>query len=342
VDSRRKLTNSHRGRRAFTLIEALVALLMFTVIMASLSLAFRTLTKTETKSSARQDDNAVVRVIFDALRRDIQAAYASTNDPMSVFIANTSPSGGGGNQSATGSDTTTVGSPGILTFTTNSYRIQADELSQQGGAQSTSAIGSNNGNSSNAIPQAGFQIVRYDLDSGSGTLLRSVFTAPNLTLVQAPSPGDPGSILASGITNIQFQFWDPNQNTWRDSWDYEQSNLTTSQANSGTSGAASGTSGGTSAGSSASSSSSSSSTSTATTSYTTLTGTTIGATTGDVTFPSAVQVTVEMRNSNGERVTYSTIIPVAAGIPYMDVSTLKNTSSSTSSSSSSSGSKSGN
>ena len=331
------LTITHRSRRGFTLIEALVALLMFTVIMASLSLAFSTLTKTHNRSTARQDDNASVRVIFDALRRDIQAAYASTYDPMSVFIGNSAGSGGGSSQSSTGSSTTTVGSPGLLTFTTNSYRIQADELNQGGGAQGTSAIGGNAGatDSSNVTPQAGFQIVRYDLESASGNLLRSVFTAPNLTLVQAPSPGDPGSVLASGITNIQFQFWDPNQNTWRDSWDYEQSNLTTSQANSSsaTGGATGGTSAGTSAGTS-------SSTSTASTSYTTLTGTTIGATTGDVTFPTAVQVTIEKLDSNGQRVTYTTIIPVAAGIPYMDVSMLKNAT--TSSSSSSSGSKTGN
>ena len=306
---------------------------MFTVIMSSLSFAFSTLSKTQTSSTAKQEDNASVRVVFDALKRDIQAAYASTTDPASVFIGNSAGSSSGGTSQTGGSaNTTTVSSPGLLTFTTSSYRIQAEELNQAGGAQGTSTIGASGQNGSQTgTPQAGYQVVRYDVDSASGNLLRSVVSVPNLTLVTAPPQGDPGSILASGITSIQFQFWDPVQNSWRDSWDYEQSNITPAQSvSTGTTGATGGTTGGTSAGSTASSSSASNT-------YTTLSGATISASTGDVTFPTAVQITIEKINAYGQRVSYTTIIPIAAGLPYADTSTLKNTTSSSTTSGSGTG-----
>ncbi len=299
-----------RARRAFTLIEALIALIMFGIIMSALSFAFNTVSKAQTGSEAHQADNGSVRVIFDNLRRDIQAGYASTTDPSSVFIGGGTASSGGGTTSSGAQYT--VGSPGLLTLSTSSYRIQADELtttdSSGTGQNASSVSGSLPGQQGSSIPQSGVQLVRYDFDTTTHQFSRSVVTVPNPQLLSPTNPGDPSTTLGTDIVSVTFQFWDPTQNTWRDTWDYEQTvnaqaAASAASASAGSGGAAGSTSGGTANSTAAASTSTSS---------------------GDTSFPSAVQVTIVRQSNGGAQKSYMATFPVVAGTPFTDPSKRKN------------------
>jgi hypothetical protein len=272
--------------------------------MGALSLAFNTVTRAQDSSEVHQSDNGNIRVIFDNLKRDLQDAYASVNDPQSVFVA-------GG--TATGSGQNEIGSPGLLTFSTQNYTILAPELSDPSTANSPSA----QTGSVAANPQSGVQIVRYDLETGSNNLIRSVTTVPNLNLVNAPQPGDPGTIIGTSVVSITFQYWDPIQTMWRTSWDYEQSNLA-SASGTGTTGTTGTTATTATAGASATPAGGIGSTplslqgagQTPATSNSSV----------DTYFPSAVQVTLICRNSAGREVTYMDTFVVVAGQPFTDPS----------------------
>ena len=47
---------------------------------------------------------------------------------------------------------------------------------------------------------------------------------PYLQTLQQATPS-PDNVLASNIISLQLQYWDPTQQNWRDSWDFEQPNL---------------------------------------------------------------------------------------------------------------------
>jgi len=285
LGARRRAPRSARG---FTLIEALISLIMFGVIMGSLSFAFSAARRAQAGSESRLVDNGEVRVIFDALRRDIQAGYASATDPASVFI---------GNSTSTAGSPWTVTTPGLLTLSTSIYRMQVDELNSASGVMTSSQ----NTSAANITPQSSLALVTYDMEPNSGILTRSVVSVPNPQLVTAVEPGDNTVVLGKDVVSITFEFWDPTQNAWETTWDYEQQNQATTSATSGT-----GTGTGTTAATTAASSSSSSSSS---------------ASNVNTTFPQAVQVTLVRTNSRGQRVTYTESFPIIAYTPYVDPST---------------------
>src|SRR5581483_410100 len=108
-----------RGRkqaRGFTLVEALIALVIFGLITFALSMSISVALRAQTVSTERQQDTGEVRAIFGQLNRDLNAASGSLNNPASAFIAG----GSQGGRNATGS--------GLLTLTTLSHRIEADDL----------------------------------------------------------------------------------------------------------------------------------------------------------------------------------------------------------------------
>lgn len=302
-----RLVRSTRARSGFTLIEALVSLIMFAFIMGALSLAFNTVTRAQDSSEVRQNDNGNVRVILDNLKRDIQGAYASANDPQSIFI-------GGG--TATGSGQNEVASPGLLCFSTTNYVIQAAELSDPNNTTSaqSGALATD--------PQSGVQIVRYDLDTGANSLVRSVTTVPNLNLVTEPQPGDPTTIIGKGVVSLTLQYWDPIQNTWRSTWDYEQSNLSSASGGTGTTGAT----GTTQAAGSTTTTQPGGLSSTPLSLQNSGLSTVTPDNSVDTYFPYAVKVTLVVRNSAGKEGTYEDTFVVVAGQPFTDPSSTTATS----------------
>ena len=83
-----------KASRGFTLLEALVALVIFGVLTLSLSLALTTALHAQVYAQQRQQEEGTVRAIFGSLSRDVQAAYVSLSNPAAIFIA-----GGGQSQS---------------------------------------------------------------------------------------------------------------------------------------------------------------------------------------------------------------------------------------------------
>jgi prepilin-type N-terminal cleavage/methylation domain-containing protein len=265
-------------RRAFTLIEVLVALVIFGVITVALSFTFDTALTTQEANTRRLEELGAVRSVFDYMGRDIQQAYASPNFTASSFIASGSQSGP---QSAS--------SGGLLTLMTRGNRLVSDAPTTAGTAPAGPAAAT-----STTDPQSETALVRYDFDPQARTLSRTVVPVPNLQQLQQAVPS--GDTVISGlIDDISLRFWDTTALTWRSDWDYEQQNQQAAAATGagGTTAGVSATSGG--AGASASVSTPGSATST---------------TTGDTMLPSAVEVTVTIRHPDGTTATYVSTIPI--------------------------------
>ena len=264
-----------KAKRGFTLIEAIIALTIFTILIAALSLAMSVALKADSITHQREDDSGTVRAVFDALTRDVQAAFASPNSPASVFIA-----GSGGSSSGS-----SVGGGGLLTLTTLTQHIQADSLTS-GDAQTQDQ---NSAPTSAGGPQSDMALVQYSLVPGSDgtqTLTRSVTPVPNAQLLSQSQNSDPQSsqtALAEHIVDLTLQFYDQNQQTERSDWDYEQANQ---QASNVTSSASGGTS-----------------------------APTTPSTTGDSVLPLSVKATIRIKKKDGSVAEFTTTIPIVAVQP---------------------------
>ncbi len=273
-DARLRLTG-RRAQPAFTLLEALVALTMFTILTVALGIALSTGLRAQAASQSREDNNGRVRAVFDALRRDIQAAYASPTSPVTEFIASGGQTGGQNGSSTSG---------GLLTMTTLSAYVQAQDLANSGGTQTQTALGGNTLNgSNNQQPQSDSQLVRYDLDTGTGAVTRSVVTAPNSQLLDKMQPG-PANTLAIGMLSLQLSFWDTNQQSWRTDWDYEPQVQSSAQ-------------------------------STGTTPSTQASPSSAGSASGDTSLPGAIKVELTYIRAEGGTATVTTTIPVVTPQP---------------------------
>src|SRR5262249_46568601 len=136
------------------------------------------------------------------------------SNPASVFISGSGQGSGLGLGGAAQSNS-------LLTLTTLSQRIQADDLTDpnQSGTPAMQP----------PLPQSGCAVVRYDLDPQSGMLTRIASSVPNLQTLMQMTPG-PDDLLAPDVVNLKLSFWDPNQSAWRDDWDFEQQQQAQQQA----------------------------------------------------------------------------------------------------------------
>ncbi len=280
-----QLSTSSFHNPAFTLLEVLVAMIIFGILTIALSAALSGSLRSHVQAEQRQDDTENVRGLFAILGRDLQCAYGSKNDPNSMFIA------GGSGQNSAGN--------ALLMLATQTHRItttdpNVDPAASQSGSNGA-AGGAISSAGSNDPPQQPTEFVRYDLDPQSGTLSRLTQTIPNLQTFQSAAPG-PENVIASNIVSLTLQYWDPYQQNWRDSWDFEQPNLPDPATAAQTMGfpQTTGTTG-------------SSSTAAATTS-----AATTGTGNSDVGLPSAVQITLTLRRRNGSPGNYSMILPIVA------------------------------
>lgn len=207
-------------RAGFTLLEVLVALVIFATITVALSLSFDTAFQVQVVNGRRQKAMADVRVVFDFLTRDIQQAYASSGSSAAVFLV-------GG--SATGSQSGQTGvNGGLLTLMTRNNRIQ----NTASGDSRQNVVNS----ATDSPPQWDAALVRYDFDPQSRTLTRSVSSAPSLNALNQATPGPTGTI-ATNVESITLRLYDGTNQSWRTDWDYEQQNQQSSTG--GTSGAGS-------------------------------------------------------------------------------------------------------
>ena len=289
------------GRSGFTLLEVLVALVIFGIITLALSGAMTAGLRGRVLAEQRQEDSETVRGLFSTLGRDLQSAYGSMYDPNSLFM--TAGSGGGMGQSSS--------SGALLTLSTQSHRITTTDSGVdptvdpgQSGAGSSPFSSAQNG--SNDPPQQSVALVRYDLNPQAGTLSRHEQLVPNAQTIQQATP-NPQDIVANNIVSLKIQLWDPNTQAWRDSWDFEQPNLPAPDTAATTLGfPAPATSTGSAAGTSGAAGASSAASTNTNLPSASSTGT------GDVGLPSAVQITLTIRKANGTPGTYTTILPIAS------------------------------
>lgn len=262
--------SGQKGISGFTLLEALVAIIMLAAIMAALTLALSTALRAQQTAQTQQERMGTVRAVFALIARDVQAALASNNNPACVFMA-TPPGAGNTNASS------------LLTLTTLTHRIDSHDPNVNGETSGLSAVPPQNANSDS--PQADFALVRYVFAPNGGTLTRTVSAVPNLqTLTQStPSPKD---TVAQNLQDVHLRFWDPNQQMWREDWDFEQQNQQSAQGQNGQTGVSSNSLANNSTTGNANSGS------------------------GDTSLPSAVEITVTLGSKEGALASYSTTIPV--------------------------------
>jgi len=145
-------------RNGFTLLEALVSLVIFGIVTLALSMAFSTAMHSQQTNTQRFTEEGTVRVVMNTLTRDIQAAYASAR------IRPASLSAGGGQGAGS------QGSMGLLTFMTRYNRIQAPYAFDPNDPNSQNAAGGGNSTqiTDNTPPQSDLSLIRYDLDTSDG------------------------------------------------------------------------------------------------------------------------------------------------------------------------------
>lgn len=109
VDIRKRHTGRRNGRRGFTLLEALVAMVLGGIVMAGVAMALRTGLDAQERIEERSDRHSEARALVDVLAADLSSAYLSrVNTEHTYFTA--SPA-----------ESTPSGEP-FLSFTTLSYR----------------------------------------------------------------------------------------------------------------------------------------------------------------------------------------------------------------------------
>ena len=250
----------------------LVALVIFGIITVALSFTFDTAMKTQIANTRRLEELGAVRSVFDYMTRDIQQAYASSNNQAAVFVVGQSGQGSTSNGVATG----------LVTLMTRGNRLVTDVPSTTGATTGPAA-------SSAAPPQSDLAMVRYDFDPQAKTLSRTVVGVPSLDALQQAQTDD-SNVICSRVKDITIQVWDPTNQTWRNDWDYEQQVQAAANQTAGGSSGSTGAAGATGA-------------------APTTPGTT-NSSGGDTTLPSQVQISVTIEHADSTTATYTATIPV--------------------------------
>src|SRR5579862_9803056 len=107
-------------RAGFTLIEALLALIIFGTIMGAISLSLSTGLRADAQAQGYRRAAASIREVLDQLTVDIQAAYGSRYNPASLLVAGQSPTGTIAQSSVPPSS--------LITLTTLTQRLQGSGL----------------------------------------------------------------------------------------------------------------------------------------------------------------------------------------------------------------------
>src|SRR5258708_31097197 len=180
-----------RKRRGYTLIEVLIAMVIFAVITAATSFAVTVALKSQQGIRLRTDELQEARSVLNVLTRDLRAAYASDGNQNALFLA-------GGNESGT-----------LLTFTTLSHKI--DDPSRTTSAAQTDQT-------QTAPPQSDIGIVQYSFAPDTGQLSRLETAVPNPDTL--PQAGGPETVLSKHVRSVSFQFLVDPSTGFRQEWNY--------------------------------------------------------------------------------------------------------------------------
>src|SRR5258708_5508584 len=186
-----------RKRRGYTLIEVLIAMVIFAVITAATSFAVTVALKSQQGIRLRTDELQEARSVLNVLTRDLRAAYASAGNQNTLFLA-------GGNESGT-----------LLTFSTLSHKI--NDPSRNSSTGQTGQTGQPD-QTQTAQPQSDIGIVQYSFDPQTGQLSRLETAVPNPDTL--PQAGGPETGLSKHVRSVSFQFLVDPSTGFRQDWNY--------------------------------------------------------------------------------------------------------------------------
>lgn len=175
--------------RGYTLIEMLVALIIFALISVATGFMMSSALRGQAQLAARTSEAQEVRALMALLTRDLRSAYVVTGSPSTYFVASGADSGP------------------MLQFTTLAPRLMQDPyaLLQTYDEQEQR-------------PQSGVIQVTYDYDPATQVLSRMTTSLPSVDAI--PEAGAPDWIISRRVALLSFSFVDADGNV-RTEWNYQ-------------------------------------------------------------------------------------------------------------------------
>src|SRR5438094_419748 len=83
-----QLQDHKRARRGYTLVETIVAMLIFALISAATTFALNTAIRGQRTAQRKADEIQEARTVLAVMSRDFRGAYASKANPNTFFVSN--------------------------------------------------------------------------------------------------------------------------------------------------------------------------------------------------------------------------------------------------------------
>lgn len=178
-----------RRSAAYTLLEMLIALIMFALISVATGFMMTAAMRGQDQLGKRTSEAQEVRTLMGLLARDLRSAYVVTGSPSTYLVASGADSGP------------------ILQFTTLASRLMPD-LSAAATDPAEDGV----------TPQSGIVQVTYDYDPETHVLSRLASSLPGVETL--PEAGGPEWIVSRRVTLLAFTFVDAEGNT-RSEWNFQ-------------------------------------------------------------------------------------------------------------------------
>jgi prepilin-type N-terminal cleavage/methylation domain-containing protein len=218
--------NSTRKTAGFTLLELLIALAMAAVVAVALVDAVRVAFGARQAAQRAGGPTRASEIALDFIRQDIAGAVPPNpnwTDPSGIVTTSASSSA-----SASSSSTDSSGSTGTQLYLAGAF-IGTDGT---GNAPDdlifyTTAEGPTHGSGDGEIKKVELTVDTSGTYGGDGVLVRRVLS--NLTAPQQQSVDPDVEVLCRHVQTFNLRYYDGQ--TWQDSWDSTQSDLSTGLSN---------------------------------------------------------------------------------------------------------------
>lgn len=189
-----KMSIRLRVQRGYTLIEMLIALIMFALISTATAFLITSAVRAYSRMGDESVETQEARAILATLTRDLRSTFVVTGSPSTYFVA-------------TGAD-----SGPVLQFTALASRL-APDAADAAGAYETSTV----------MPQSDVLQITYYYDPSTRVLSRLVSSLPDTSTI--PEPGGPEYILSRRVALLSFMFEDGSGNV-RSDWNFQNAAAT--------------------------------------------------------------------------------------------------------------------
>ncbi len=168
--------SGRRRRQAYTLIEMLIAMIMFTLIMVATGFMMTTALRGQDRLGKQSAEAQEVRAILSALTRDLRSAYHIMGSPSTYLVASGADSGP------------------ILQFTTLTPRIGLDATATTSGSYGDEG----------AYPRSNILQVTYDYNPETHVLSRLATEVPDSD--NLPPAETPNTIVSRRVSYITLRY----------------------------------------------------------------------------------------------------------------------------------------